>query len=116
MAAVGIAGEPRVDFHVISELGFRSSKPIYVAINSQDEWVAFWNSQNTYLSSEAPTSKSVPVPVIDFAHFTLLVASAGTKPNSGYSLAFTSVREFNGMITVSVLDVGPGPGCPTAQE
>ncbi len=111
-----MAGEPRVDFHVISELSFRSSKPLYVAINSQDEWVALWRSQNTYAYSEAPQTQTGPVPMIDFEHVTLLLASSGTKPNSGYSLAFTSVREFNATITVSLLDIGPGPSCPTLQE
>ncbi len=116
VAAIGMAGEPRVDFHVISELGFRSSKPLYLAINSQNEWVALWRSQNTYSYSEAPQSESGPVPMIDFAHFTLLLASSGTKPNSGHSLAFTSVREFDAVITVSVLDIGPGSSCPTFPE
>jgi hypothetical protein len=102
--------EPSIAFQVISDLGFRSSKPIYIAINSQTEWVAFWNSRSTYLIPETKNAKASVVPLIDFEHFTLLVASSGTKPNSGFSLVFANVREFQGVICASVLDVGPGCG------
>jgi len=115
-AAVAIAREPSVEFQVIADPGFRSSKPVYAAIHSQVEWVAFWNSWKTDSATEALTVNSGPPPMIDFKKFTLLVASSGTKPNLGYSLAFASIRKFNGVITVSVLDIGPGPNCPTLQE
>jgi len=107
------AAEPRVQFQVLSRPEFRSSKPVYMAINSQDEWVAFLKLHNE--DSLGVLSPVQSVPMIDFKKHTLLVATSGTKPNSGYSIAFTSVREFNG-VTVSVLDIEPGVNCPTAQE
>lgn len=114
--ATVVAREPAVDFQVISDLGFRSAKPIYLAINSRDEWIDLWTRENTYVYPKATTPESSPVPVLDFQKFTLLVASSGTKGNSGYSVAFSSVRESHGQIAVSVLDIGPGSNCPTSQE
>jgi hypothetical protein len=113
---VATAAEPVVAFQVISDLGFRSSKSIYIAINSQPEWAVFWKTRNTYLLPETTKTKTNVVPLIDFEHFTLLVASSGTKSNAGFSLAFANVREFQGVIKASVLDIGPGTSCPTAQE
>jgi hypothetical protein len=107
------AAEPRVQFQVLSRPAFRSSKPVYMAINSQDEWVAFLKVHNE--DSLGVPSPVQSVPLIDFKKHTLLVATSGTKPNSGYSMTFTSVREFKGVI-VSVLDIEPGVNCPTAQE
>jgi hypothetical protein len=84
-----------------------------MAINSQDEWVAFLKMHNE--DSLGVPSPVLSVPLIDFKKHTLLVATSGTKPNSGYAITFTSVSEFNG-VTVSVLDIAPGVNCPTAQE
>jgi hypothetical protein len=107
------AAEPHVQFQVLSTPEFRSSKPVYMAINSQDEWVAFLKLHNE--DSLGVPSAVQSLPMIDFKKHTLLVATSGTKPNLGYSIAFASVREFNG-VTVSVLDIEPGVNCPTAQE
>jgi hypothetical protein len=105
--------EPRVQFQVLSMPEFKSSKPVYMAINSLDEWVAFLKVHNE--DSLGVPSAVQSLPFIDFKMNTLLVATSGTKPNLGYSIAFASVREFNG-VTVSVLDIEPGVNCPTAQE
>ena len=115
-SAVAVAREPWIDFQVISDLDFRSSKPIYTAIHSQDELIALRNSEDGHSLNDTLTAKPDPKALVDFQKYELLIASSGTKPNSGYSLAFTSVRDVGVEVLVSVLDIGPGVSCPTAQE
>ncbi len=111
-AAVAVAREPWMDFQVLSDLGFRSSSPVYRAINSRDEWIALWKSTDTGFGA----SKIDSIPEVEFQKYTLLVASSGTKPNAGYSVSFAAVKDFNGGVMASVIEIVPGPNCPTAQE
>jgi hypothetical protein len=111
VSTVAIASEPPLEFHVIFNVGFRAPQPVYATIHSQNEWTALLST----LKSDSLTHPSGSLPDIDFDKFTLLIASSGTKGNSGYSLAFNAARKVNGAIIVSVLDVSPG-NCPTAQE
>jgi len=106
-----IASEPPLEFHVIFNFWFRSPQPVYATIHSQNEWAALLTS----LKGDSLTHPSGVLQDIDFHRFTLLIASSGTRGNSGYSLAFDSARKLNGAIIVSVLDVRPG-NCPTMQE
>lgn len=105
-----MASEPPLDLQVISDVSFRAPPPVYVAIHSKNEWTALLGT----LKGDSLTQPSGTLPNIDFDRFTLLIASSGTRANLGYSLAFSSVRKFDGAIIVSVLDVSPGI-CPTAQ-
>jgi hypothetical protein len=103
------ANEPHVELEVLSDTGFRSSEPVYQSINSQNELAAFWTLHGY-------ESNKHPIPTIDLQSHTLLVASSGTKPNGGYSIALVSVRESSSSIAVSVLDAQPDRICPTTQE
>jgi hypothetical protein len=113
-ASVTVAREPLIDFQVLSDLGFRSSRPLYRAINSREEWIALWKSEDTEFGASQVKLDSIPE--VEFQKYTLLVASSGTKPNSGYSVFFTAVKDFNGGVLASVIEIVPGPNCPTAQE
>jgi hypothetical protein len=102
-----------VVFQIIHLRASAPNSPAGVAIRSRGEWESFLkNSQVTLQSPETASP-------IDFDQYTLLVASSGVKPNGGYSIVFTSIRETRRAdmptLTVSLLDLGPGI-CPTTQE
>jgi hypothetical protein len=57
----------------------------------------------------------VPLPDIDFDHYTLIVANAGSKPSSGFGVAIIAVR-IRDTVDVSVLETIPGNNCPRMTE
>jgi hypothetical protein len=125
-ATIAFAMDDPIDFKVIHLSHAQGPpSPTYLAIRSQDEWITYWNSSDTSsLTDPLPGQKDkltqtparVPAPHLDFRHFTLLIAASGTKPHSGHSLAFTSVRANRSATIVFVLEIDPGKNCPTYQE
>jgi len=74
-------------------------------IKDQGAWQTLWNSIHANMSP-AP-----PIPAVDFTKEMILVAAAGQKPSSGYTMAITSAVEANGEVTVSVDAMSPGSKC-----
>jgi len=98
-----------MDFQVIhpSFVGF-SKTPAYFAIRSRDE-LETWAKQplNDDVSQMPRGAPRLPLPHIDFDHFTLLIANAGTKGSSGFSVAFTSVFSLPSAIYANVVEIAP---------
>jgi hypothetical protein len=94
-----------VDFQVITTPIARSQSPVamYAAVNTNSELFALYKSQVL-----ASTSS------IAFDRFTLLIAGLGVRPNLGYSVVISSVRETGDTTNVQVLEITPG-NCPTAE-
>jgi hypothetical protein len=114
-AIATVASAADIDFTVTRELGFRSFKPIYVAIDSKMDWATFWKTRNTDSISDTPVANAMPVPEIDFQKSTLLVASVGSKPNLSYTVSIGSVFEEPDLVRVTVFDIGPDDNCPRLQ-
>jgi hypothetical protein len=74
-------------------------------LRSEQDWIACWkkdHAEGRGPSTQIPPPKSP----VDFDHYTLLVATTGGKPSSGYEMIFTSVLD--GMPGAIL----PGTDCP----
>jgi hypothetical protein len=80
----------------------------FQAVRSQGEWRALQTPQSN--PGAAPGS---PVPIVDFAKYTLLLVSLGTKPSGGYAAIIRDARDDGEVIRVSVVEVRPGRTCAT---
>jgi hypothetical protein len=76
-----------------------------------------WQTPSAPAKPQAqPSSATAPsLPDIDFDHYTLIVANAGSKPSSGFGVAITAVW-VKDTVNVSVLETIPGVNCPRATE
>jgi hypothetical protein len=87
--------------------------PTYQAITTREQWVQFWKQLR--VDSErflhGPTPRTDEAPEFDFKQVTLIVAGAGTKPMSGYSIAIQRIWDDSVNIRVSVLETSPGRNC-----
>ena len=54
-----------------------------------------------------------PVPAIDFATKTVIVASMGTRSSGGYVISVDDVRQSRGDAWITVTERSPGSGCGT---
>jgi hypothetical protein len=109
-----IAMDP-IDFQVIHpQFGPSTAGPSYLAIRTRAEFDA---ALKWFPSSTPPLAASPRA--IDFDHYTLLMADAGSKPSGGYSIVFSSVHEVHQgavpTVAVYLLDLGPG-SCPRTEE
>jgi hypothetical protein len=104
---------------VYSSCRHRPAGPQYLAIRSWKEWVDYCNSsshQSAVKSEANPGGPTDPLgkegqSVLDFDHYTLLVADEGARANVEPFLVFTGVREEANDLFVNVLEVTPGNGC-----
>ena len=105
---------------VYSYCRHRPAAPQYLVIRSWKEWVDYCNSSSDPASAAALKSKPEgpkgPLgksgqSIIDFDHYTLLVADEGEQGNSEPFLVFTSARERVREIFVDVLEVTAGHNC-----
>jgi hypothetical protein len=112
--ATAAAQVTTIDFQVIHLPRAPAPAEHYVAIRTQEAWVALWSGHSKF--PNAP-----PIPNIDFKHFILLIAHTGVKPSSAYSNVFTSVDTLPAstgaapskkpVTLVHVVEIGPG-SCP----
>jgi hypothetical protein len=86
-ATLAVAQATGIEFQVIHLSRHPPTSEKYTAIGTQEAWDALW-------PAKAKDLNSVPIPIIDFKHFILLIANSGPKPSSGYSTVFTSVRAY----------------------
>lgn len=99
-------------------LAVGSNERAYTVVHSQTEWSAYWEPFFKPRSEVATTITPyppIPEPVIDFNKFTLLIASAGTKPTGGYSIEFASIRDEGTKLVATVLETVPGIHCALTQ-
>ena len=89
--------------------GSDPSIPGYIAIHSRNEW-------KEHCGGRHGEAVAIIGPNIDFHRYTLLVANAGVKPSSGYSLVFRLVRETSAAVSVDIVELKPGPSCPVLTE
>jgi hypothetical protein len=88
----------------------------YAVLRSEQDWIACWKKGHAE-GRDASNQSPPPKPPVDFERYTLLVASTGVKPSSGYAMIFTSVMEGTSgsisapYLSVSVLALSPG-SCP----
>jgi hypothetical protein len=110
---IAVAADGPVEFRVIRPLyGPLSSTPSYFAIRSHNELMSWWNgaAPNSQRSQRRASGAQSP-PDIDFDHYTLIVANAGSKPSSGFGVAIASVQ-IRDTVNVSILESTPGVNCP----
>ncbi|MGO9993390.1 MAG: hypothetical protein ACLPTF_12870 [Steroidobacteraceae bacterium] len=121
-SGVAMAGHGPVDFQVLRHIGGPAlNGRSYQAINTRDDWVAYWNTTPDPMAlppppvgGESPPRLPRPsAPEIDFSQSTLLIVSLG--PSTGHSVFFADIREFDNRIDVRVFDMTPGRDCAFAQ-
>lgn len=98
----------KIDFQVLPvppTLGLPNARSNFV-IRSAEDW-------NRWL--DRLTDVVDPLPTIDFARYTLLVASAGYKPHGPVYVKFDSVSDMGNAIRVHVSVAGPA-SCPSSPE
>jgi PrcB C-terminal len=90
-----------------------SEKRSFNVVRSQSEWSTYWEPFFKSRSEVAATTPypPIPEPPIDFDKHTLLVVRAGMKPTGGYTIEFSSVRDYGEMLVVSLLETVPGRSC-----
>jgi hypothetical protein len=102
------ADDGKIDFQVLlvpPTLGLPDSRANFVIRSSED-----WNAWLDKL-----TEVVEPLPTVDFARYTLLVASAGYKPHGPVAVKFDSVTDMGNEIRVVVSVAGPA-SCPSSPE
>jgi hypothetical protein len=80
----------------------------FQVVRSHDEWKALQTSQ-----SNPSAALGSPFPIVDFAKYTLLLVSLGTKPSGGYTAIIRDARDDGEVIRVSVVEIRPGRTCAT---
>ena len=73
-----------------------------LVVRDQQSWQSLW-SQMTANQFPAPQ-----LPAVDFTKDMVLVAAAGTRPTTGYSVSITDATESSGGVTVNVTITNPG--------
>jgi predicted small secreted protein len=73
-------------------------------MRNEGEWENFW-SQHSFK----------PAPEIDFNKYTLIMVFLGRKPNPGYSIKITDVREYRDKVVVKAVETEPQPDALYAQ-
>jgi hypothetical protein len=80
-----------------------------LVIRGQSEWAAVWD---VLWGRDA---RKPPLPPVDFARETVLLAASGTRPTGGHSIAIPSVEDADGTLKVQVVERSPGRTCMTTQ-
>lgn len=89
------------------ELG--NEKSWLKVIKNQQEWEEYFYSTMaaiTYVQGKAPVA-----PELDFKNYQVIAGGLGLRSSGGYTLAIDSVRQFEDVMYIHVLDIRPGPGC-----
>jgi hypothetical protein len=73
-------------------------------VRNEGEWEDFW-SQHSFK----------PAPKIDLDKYTLIMIFLGRKPNPGYSVKITDVREYQDKVVVQAVETEPQPDALYAQ-
>lgn len=72
-------------------------------------WTSLWND------AYAGRIPQVPVPSIDFAGTSIIVAATGGRPTGGFSIAIEKVYDADGVLYALVVATSPGPTCGVTQ-
>ena len=71
-----------------------------VVIDNATDFAALWDELTTE-----------DLPSVDFTTDMVIAVIMGNQSSGGYSVAITAVDEADGVLTVSVTETSPGPGC-----
>jgi hypothetical protein len=107
-SASASAEDGKIDFQVLPvppTLGLPDARSNFV-IRSAEEWYAWLDKLTDVVE---------PLPTVDFARYTLLVANAGYKPHGPVAVKFDSVTDMENEIRVQVSVAGPA-SCPSSPE
>lgn len=112
LAAAPAGAAPAVDlaFRTVEKSAGSSSRLAEqrtIAIRSLRKWKQVWRQLH-------PTPKKRPT--VDFAKRTLILATQGERPNSGYSITIERVVLDAGELTVHVAEQEPDPAVPTCSQ
>lgn len=111
MAAPATAAPARdLSFRTIersSGTGSRIDEQRTIAIRATRRWKQVWRQLHPGSSKKAPK--------VDFARYTLLLATQGTKPNPGYGITIERVVLDGGEVTLHVADGEPDPAAQCAR-
>ena len=112
-ATLAVGQSPGIDFEVVQLSRHPPTSEKYTAVRTQAAWDALWAANGKYPNSP-------PIPTIDFKKFILLIADAGPKPSSGYSIVFTSVQDFaaagqRNLTSVQIVEISSG-NCPVMTQ
>lgn len=100
-----VALKPQVFYSVVfSNLTQRNQ----AAIRDEDAWRSYWQR----IEGDRAAWEIAPRP--DFTKDMLVLASAGTKPTTGYSLRVLGANETSKQVTVTVVELTPGARCVVA--
>jgi|SRR6185503_5787474 len=76
-------------------------------VRTRATWEALWPQ---IVGSLRPIP---PVPAVDFATKTVIVASMGTRSSGGYVISVDDVRQARGDAWITITERSPGSGCGT---
>ena len=94
----------------LTQTGFGGfDAPQRVVVRSTADWEEVWRALWRRVN-EAP-----PLPSINFSEHMVVVAAAGTKPTSGYSITVESASASRDRATITVRSVSPGNNCAVLQ-
>ena len=79
-----------------------------LVVRDQQSWQTSWSLMT---ANQIPAP---PLPTVDFTKDMVLVAAAGTRPTTGYSVSITDATESSGGVTVNVTITSPGSNCAVA--
>ena len=95
----------------VSHYGYGVSDGTTLVIKAEVEWSDFWNVHTGGMLPQPPA------PEVNFHHDMVLVAIAGTRATTGYSISFESLYERQrGHVTLAnYREMAPGANCPVGQ-
>lgn len=82
--------------------------PVRTAIRDEGAWRSYWQR----IEGDRAAWETAPKP--DFSKDMLVLAAAGTKPTTGYSLRVLDAKKTSQEITVTVVELTPGARCVVA--
>ena len=80
-------------------------QPATLVVRTQQTWQSAWDQMYVNYGQKPP------LPAIDFSREMIVIAAAGIKNTGGYNIVLTGASETDGVVTIQVLENGPGSNC-----
>jgi negative regulator of sigma E activity len=84
--------------------------PRTVVVQSEPEWLALWKEHI------ANQPDALPMPVVNFARYTVIGVFAGTQPKVGYSVFISRIQFGQDAVRVQYKIISPPAGAPTGES
>jgi hypothetical protein len=107
-----------VPFHTILRTEFGHAQIGVTEINDLETWSAFWQQNCSSFCAISLTNGTIlvsPMPQIDFASQTVIVASPGLEGSPGYQFNITRVMAVHHSLVVEATLTTPGLNCVWVQ-